>query len=411
MRLKVFLSYMFLLVALPAYQSVGQECAVENVVAEDASIGCVSKSESADTPDQIFLDSILYSDNGITFQPVYYGEVFTNAHGGISTSNSTHYEGLLDLSLSFDLEKLNAPIPGQINVLFQNTHGRGLEQNVGATQIISSIDSLNNLTQMSQLWWEVDLYDTGTTMRIGRQDLSSEFVTMDTASDFINSAFGLSPSAGLPSFPAPSPAVVLMKDLSNEVTVKAGIWDAYRSNEAGIFSDNGSALLIGEFEYRYSTPLRQLPGILTAGITYETPGEVPSGAIPRAYGYYFQYEQMLIREAGCNSDNPQGLSAFAQHFPTYSSGNSPFPLIPRDALAGITYTGLIRNRDADVTGAGAGWVDLDQGGTDQEVMIEVFYKAIVNDNLIIQPDLQYITTPSGIYPDAFVAGIRFQLDL
>lgn len=408
MRLKVFLPFIFLLVALPAYQAAGQECAVEN---EAETVSCVPDNAFTDEPDQRFLTTLLNPDNGVTFQPVYYGEVFTNAHGGISTSNSTHYEGLLNLSLSFDLETLNAPIPGQINVLFQNTHGRGLEQNVGATQIISSIDSLNNITQMSELWWEVGLYETGITMRVGRQDLSSEFITMDTASDFINSAFGLSPSAGLPSFPAPSPAVVLMKDLSNEVTVKAGIWDAYRSNEVGIFSNNGSVLFIGEFEYRFQSPFRQLPGLFTAGITYETPGEVPSGAIPRAYGYYVQYEQMLIREAGCDADNPQGLSVFAQHYPTYSSGNSPFPLIPHDALAGITYTGLIRNRDADVTGAGAGWVDLDQGGTDQEVMIEVFYKAIVNENLIIQPDLQYITTPSGIYPDAFVAGIRFQLNL
>ncbi|HAW29529.1 MAG TPA: hypothetical protein DCY03_15650, partial [Planctomycetaceae bacterium] len=288
MWLKVFLPFIFLLVALPAYQAAGQECAVEN---EAETVSCVPDNAFTDEPDLRFLTTALNPDNGVTFQPVYYGEVFTNAHGGISTSNSTHYEGLLNLSLSFDLETLNAPIPGQINVLFQNTHGRGLEQNVGATQIISSIDSLNNITQMSELWWEVDLYETGITMRIGRQDLSSEFITMDTASDFINSAFGLSPSAGLPSFPAPSPAVVLMKDLSNEVTVKAGIWDAYRSNEVGIFSNNGSVLFIGEFEYRYSTPLRQLPGILTAGITYETPGEVPSGAIPRAYGYYFQYEQ------------------------------------------------------------------------------------------------------------------------
>ena len=27
----------------------------------------------------------------------------------------------------------------------------------------------------------------------------------------------------------------------------------------------------------------------------------------------------------------------------------------------------------------------------------------------IQPDIQYIATPSGIYPDALVVGMRFQL--
>ncbi len=408
MRLKVFLSFLFLLVMLPAYQSAGQECAFEETT---SNLSCVPDNIFAAEPDQRLLSSWLHPDNGITFQPVYYGEVFTNAHGGIATRGSTHYEGLLDLSLSFDLEKLNAPLPGRINMLFQNTHGRSLEQYVGATQLISNIDSLNNITQLSELWWEVDLYESGITMRVGRQDLCDLFLTVDTASDFINSAFGLSPSAGLPSFPAPSSAVVFMTDLSNDVSVRAGLWDAYRSNEVGILSNNGSILFIGEFEYRFAAPFSQLPGILTAGATYETQGSVPAGVIPRAYGYYFQYEQLLFREAGSDEDSPQGLSAFVQHFPTYSSDNSPFPQIPQDALAGITYTGLFRNRDADITGAGAGWVDLDQGGTDQEVMIEVFYKAKVNDNLIIQPDLQYFTTPSGIYPDALVAGIRFQWDL
>ncbi|WP_417378444.1 carbohydrate porin [Gimesia sp.] len=411
MRLKIFILFNFLLVALPAYQSVGQECAVDTVVAEAASMGCVPASESAGIPDQSFLDSVLDADNGISFKPVYYGEVFTNAHGGITTKNSTHYEGLLDLAFSFDLEKMQAALPGRVNLLFQNTHGRGLEQNVGATQIISNIDSLDNITQFSELWWEVDLYETGITMRVGRQDLSSEFVTMDTASDFINSAFGLSPSAGLPSFPAPSPAVIMMTDLSNDLSIRGGIWDAYRSNEAGIFSNNGSALFIGEFEYRYSTPFRQLPGIFTAGVTYETPGAIPAGAIPSAFGYYFQIEQMLFREPGSNDENPQGLTVFAQHFPTESNGNSPFPQIPKDVLAGLTYTGLINGRDKDIAGAGLGWVELQNSGTNEELMVEVFYKAIVNDNLTIQPDLQYFNSPSGIYPDAFVAGVRFQLDL
>ena len=219
------------------------------------------------------------------------------------------------------------------------------------------------------------------------------------------------PRRVLPSFPAPSPAIVFMTEVNSDLSLRVGGWDAYRSNANGLFSDNNSALFIGEFEYRYQSPFRQLPGKFTAGATYQTTGSVPAGTIPRAFGYYVQIEQLLFREAGSTDDQPQGLTIFAQHFPTSTYGRSPFPLIPHDALAGLAYTGLIRGRDQDVTGAGAGWVDLDQGGTDSEIMVEVFYKAQINDALSIQPDLQYITTPSGIYPDAFVAGLRFQLDL
>lgn len=403
---------MFLLIALPAYQAAGQEYEIEAATGQPPESFTAEEFAAPDEETDVrLLSPWLKTDNGFTATPVYYGEVFTNAHGGIATRNSTHYEGLLDLALDFDFEKMQLPIPGRAALLFQNTHGRGLEQNVGATQIISSIDSLNNITQISELWWEVGLFENRITMRAGKQDLSSEFITMDSASDFINSAFGLSPSAGLPSFPAPSPAIILMTELTPDLSLKAGIWDAYHNGGNEVFSRNGSALLIAELEYRYSVLNSQLPGIFTMGATHETGGTDPAGTIPKAFGYYFQIEQLLFREAGSDENSPQGLFLFAQHFPTISDISSPFPQIPKDVLAGLTYTGLIRGRDKDIAGAGIGWVELKGRGTGEEFMVELFYKAKINSTLTIQPDLQYINSPSGIFPDTLVAGIRFQLDL
>ena len=405
MRLRDLLPTILFL-ALSATQAAGQE-----ECAPDETTTPIEIQPVEETDRRILSSWLNDNDSGISITPVYYGEVFTNAHGGIGTKGSTQYEGLLDLSLDFDFDKMELPIPGRASLLFQNTHGRGLDNYVGATQIISNIDSFDNITQISELWWEFELYESGITMRVGKQDISNLFITMDSASDFINSAFGLSPSAGLPSFPTPSPAIAVMVDPSPDISIRVGGWDAYRSKTNGIFSDNNATLFIGEIEHRYQTPYRQLPGQFTAGITYQTTGAVPAGKIPRAFGYYLQIEQLLFREAGSTDDQPQGLAIFAQHYPTSTYGRSPFPLIPHDALAGLTYTGLLRGRDQDVTGAGAGWVGLDQGGTDQEIMVEVFYKARINDSLSIQPDLQYVSTPSGIYPDAFVAGLRVQLDL
>jgi len=404
-RLDNFFQLILMILALPVAQAAGQECAVEE---EAEAFKCVLENEE----NQRFLSSWLDSDNGISFQPVYYGEVFSNAHGGIATKDSTHYEGLVDLALSLDFDKMNLPIPGKAFVLAQNTHGRSLTANyVGETQIVSNINSLRNITQISELWWEFSLFENKVTLRTGKQDLSTEFITMDMAADFINSAFSLSPSAGLPSFPAPSPAVSLLAEFSPAIGFKAGVWDAYRNDGNGAFSQNGSALFIGELEYRFTTPAKNLPGKITLGMTYETPGEVPAGIIPRSFGYYIQFEQVLFRETNSTAENPQGLSFFAQHYPTNVSGNSPFHTIPEDALAGITYTGPLRGRDEDVAGAGFGWVQLKQGGTNEEVMMELFYKAKVNDTLSIQPDLQYIKTPSGIHSDALVVGLRVQLDL
>ena len=79
--------------------------------------------------------------------------------------------------------------------------------------------------------------------------------------------------------------------------------------------------------------------------------------------------------------------------------------------AGLVYTGLLPRRDRDVLGAGVVWAELFQGGTNRETAIEIFYKAAITDRVSLQPDLQYIVTPSGLHRDALVAGVRFQVNL
>ena len=131
-------------------------------------------------------------------------------------------------------------------------------------------------------------------------------------------------------------------------------------------------------------------------------------AVPSANGYYIQLEQLVFRENRCDELNPQGLGLFVSYLPRSFSGDNPFPVIEDSVVGGMVYTGLIPGRDADVVGAGFAWAQLDQGGTNQETAVEVFYKAKITPSMSIQPDLQYIATPSGIYPDALVFGIRFQ---
>ena len=101
---------------------------------------------------------------------------------------------------------------------------------------------------------------------------------------------------------------------------------------------------------------------------------------------------------------------FVQYFPSFLNGDVPIPVISEDLNAGVVYKGLADGRNEDVVGAGIAWARLDQGGTNQETAVEVFYRARITPSLSIQPDIQYIATPSGVYPDALVVGIRFQLD-
>ena len=48
------------------------------------------------------------------------------------------------------------------------------------------------------------------------------------------------------------------------------------------------------------------------------------------------------------------------------------------------------------------------GGSEKN--IEAFYKFQVTPSFSIQPDVQWIGTPSGALDDALVASLRFQID-
>ena len=167
-------------------------------------------------------------------------------------------------------------------------------------------------------------------------------------------------------------------------------------------------LTIGELKYEYALADGQLPGAVTLAIGHTSGGDVSQQAVPSADGYYIQLEQLVFREHTCDDDNPQGLGLFASYLPRFFNGKSPFPVIKDSVVGGIVYRGLIPGRDEDVVGAGFAWARLDQGGTNQETAVEVFYKANITPLMSIQPDIQYIATPSGIHPDALVVGIRFQ---
>jgi len=366
----------------------------------------------SDLPDFRLSGPLLTTECGITLAPVYYGEVFSNTRGGISTKGATQYEGLLNLPVELDCQRLGLPLPGRFSLLAQNTHGRGLSQDfIGDFQTISNIDSFSNIMQVSEYWWEVTLPDGNVMVRLGKQDVNTEFLVIDTAQDFIQSSFGLSPNAGLPSYPNPSMAAVMLADLTPSVRLKAGVWDLLADGGSWGFSDNDLTLAIAQLQYKYTLLDNSLPGALNAGLAYTSGGDAIGLTFPSAFGYYLQFEQLIYQEDACDNNDLQGLGVFVGYFPRDPSGPIPIPAVLNNVLGGAVYKGLLPGRNQDVVGAGVTWAKLNQGGTNQETAIEVFYKAQLSSSVSIQPDMQYVVSPSGLYRDALAVGVRFQLDL
>lgn len=102
---------------------------------------------------------------------------------------------------------------------------------------------------------------------------------------------------------------------------------------------------------------------------------------------------------------------FGQYFPPDAPDDLSLTALPEDAAAGLVYQGLLPGRDDDVVGLGVAWARLDQGGKGREIATEISYKFQVNSHVTVQPDLQYITSPSGLFRDSLVVGLRIHVTL
>ena len=136
--------------------------------------------------------SALHGKDWLKLEYLYTGEVFTNTRGGISTQNATKYLGLFNLAITGDLDKLRAFPGGTVFLLGEDSQGQGLTQDyVGDEQVLSNIDPFRPYTQVSEFWWQRNVFDDFLLVRLGKQDANTEFAVVDVAGDFVNSSFGL----------------------------------------------------------------------------------------------------------------------------------------------------------------------------------------------------------------------------
>jgi porin len=386
--------------------------AIVRPLGEPSSAGGVP--ELASTPDQGVIarwnDALQSGSDGIQFAPMYYADLLTNTRGGRSTNDATQYLGLMDLPVWIDFERVGLFLPGRAFLRAQNTHGRGLTTDfVGDSLVVSDIDSFRNIMQVSEYWWEVGAADGPFRLRVGKQDVNSEFIHMELATDFVQSSFELTPTAVLPTYPHPAMAAVALCQIEDSVQLKLGVWDALATGGGWGISGTGTYLLIGELEYHYTLGDRRLPGSLSTGAAYLTHGEVGGEQFGAVQGFSFQLEQAVFQEDSSGLDAAQGLAVFAAYYPRFRDAPVLSHAIGTSVAAGVVYTGLLTQRDQDVLGAGLSSAELFQGGTNRESVVELFYKAQLTPRFSIQPDLQYIATPSGIYRDSLVVGVRVQL--
>ena len=94
-----------------------------------------------------------------------------------------------------------------------------------------------------------------------------------------------------------------------------------------------------------------------------------------------------------------------------------FGVIPRKyGAVGLHYKGTIPKRDHDLAGIAVGCgnfasrlnnITYDLGGrTGSETVVEAFYRVFITKWFYLQPDVQFIMNPGGMYDSSVAVGIR-----
>jgi porin len=392
-------------------------------------------------------------ERGIHFQAGYIGEVLANVSGGLRRGAS--YEGLLELAVELDTERMSLWNGGTFHVSSLYPHGAAFsEKYVGDLLTASNIDAYDSF-RLYQFWYEQTFMNDQFSVRFGQLLADDEFAFTEPGGYFLNSAFGWPAfiSANTvntgPAFFVAAPGVRFRYQPSERFFAQAGVFDGDsfdsaegdpRINRSGTrihLSKDQGAFAMAEAGFRLNAEegATGLPGEFKIGTWLHTADFssnnedadgnpfVVSGAEPKShsnnFGLYAAGQQMIWRE-----ESEQGIYAFAR------VGGGPrdrsfFELV---ADGGVTYHGLLPGRDEDVFGIGAVYARVSRdirrteqldaeingavypGFSEYEAVLEAFYAIPITKWWTVQPDFQWIFNPgAGRAADAVVVGLRTEI--
>ncbi len=335
----------------------------------------------------------------LSYEASYVGDFAANFSGGIK--KGTNYLGTANIKLSFDTEAAGLWKGGTLFINGANTHGGEPTANLsGDFQGISNIEAGNN-TYLYELWYRQDAENFG--VIVGLQDLASEFVFTEHGSLFLNGSFGVHSiiADNVPSaiFPLTALGAQIHWMPLNGLLLKAGVFDGmpddFSKNKYNISwelsSGNG---IFSIYEVNLNTEIfNALPGVLKAGAYFHN-SELTEYS---NNGFYLTADQFVKEEKA---------SVFLQAAVSPKNKNNNYIYLG----GGMTYYGLFDSRPEDVFGFGAAYAGFASGYSRGETALEITYKVQLDENIFIQPDLQYIINPSGTeekLPDAFSGILRF----
>jgi porin len=362
---------------------------------------------------------------GLTFSPVYTGEVMGNPSGG--TKPGTIYDSSLNLPLTIDLGKIVDGWDG--GTIYANAFwiaGRSLEGNyVNSIGDPSNIAGYNTV-RLQEFWFQQTFWHARGSLKAGLVAADTEFFAANASALFLNGSFGTFPliSANLPNppiYPMAAPAVRFLIQPVPQFYFQSGIFygnsGAQNENRSGVdfhFKSRDGALILSEIGWlrNQSTGDTGVAGSYKLGSfvhTADFTGWQTGAGAGADYGAYGIVNQELYRHEG------KVISFFTR------GGGAPADVntVAWYVDGGFNFSGFIPGRPDDIAGIAIARSTISRDYSDAQVstgtksyhtetILEATYKLQLAPWWTLQPDFQYIFTPGGESgsPDATILGLR-----
>ncbi len=346
-------------------------------------------------------------EHGIDIQSSYMTNAFAMRNRNNRTSKGT-YQGLYNLSLDLDSEKLKLYKGGKFHILYQvGNRGINSMQFLNTYSDMSSYDPMKSINQISELYYEQSIKDDLLNIKFGKQDANADFQALNTGFEFLNLSFSFIDNTPMPLFPSQQMGVRTRLKIAENTYIQNGFYDGNLTIGA-----NPKSFFTGKNHYFNMTELYKETNFKGKEGKYLIGNWIKTGKYEaynnsshhNNYGFYAGFEQKLTDRF---EDKSGGLSLFSQFGYARNSIND----VPYYYGGGLVFKGITKKRKDDSIGLAYGWHQFDKAlhkieNRTAEQVIELFYKIKLTNFLYIQPDIQYIIKPSGNEKNAFALGLR-----
>lgn len=321
-------------------------------------------------------------DHGVSVQGVMIYDWSVELHPDESTGFGRYS---FDLGVPIDGSKL-WHLDGSSALVRLRHHVNNFgDDGVGEAQLYSNIDGVSR-TNLYEAWFEQRLAGDKLRVKLGKIDANTEFATVQTASDFLNSSMGFSPTiVAFPTYPEPKLGFNASLHPTKNNSLGVGVFQTATAGTLAIV-EPARAWSLGESEKNG----RASVGFWRLGGNPERFDETPSSA---TLGLYSVLEQAVWRQ----SQGEHTLSGFLQ----IGVADGHVSPVEKHLGGGAILQGTLRGRVQDSVGVATTWIRFSSDPAagfelPGELIFETYYKLSVTKHFAVVQDFQYLHHAGGL---------------